>query len=73
MTLSSGRVYGIRQTKDPINNSGYWTSSQNELEYHDGRNNFRYPIIHRLDLGINIYRPKKTEEWYMECEYIQRI
>ena len=30
------------------------------LEYFTERNNFRLPAYHRLDLGINIYRPKKN-------------
>lgn len=29
------------------------------LNYYTERNNFRLPAYHRLDLGINIYRPKK--------------
>ena len=29
------------------------------LDYYSGRNNYRLPAYHRLDLGINIYRPKK--------------
>lgn len=31
----------------------------NGLDYYTERNNFRLPAYHRLDLGINIYRPKK--------------
>lgn len=30
------------------------------LNYYTERNNFRLPAYHRLDLGINIYRPKKN-------------
>lgn len=29
------------------------------LNYYTGRNNFQLPAYHRLDLGINLYRPKK--------------
>ncbi len=29
------------------------------LDYYTTRNNFRLPAYHRLDVGINIYRPKK--------------
>ena len=29
------------------------------LDYYTERNNFQLPAYHRLDLGINIYRPKK--------------
>lgn len=28
-------------------------------DYYDKRNNYQLPAYHRLDLGINIYRPKK--------------
>ncbi len=28
-------------------------------DYYSGRNNIRLPAYHRLDLGVNIYRPKK--------------
>lgn len=31
----------------------------NGLDYYTERNNFQLPAYHRLDLGINIYRPKK--------------
>ncbi|WP_455667769.1 carboxypeptidase-like regulatory domain-containing protein [Phocaeicola sp.] len=30
------------------------------LNYYTKRNNYRLPAYHRLDLGINIYRPKKS-------------
>ena len=30
------------------------------LDYFTERNNVRLPAYHRLDLGINIYRPKKN-------------
>lgn len=32
----------------------------NDLNYYDGRNNFQLPAYHRLDLGVNFYRPKKN-------------
>ena len=35
--------------------------SSNGLDYYTERNNFQLPAYHRLDLGINIYRPKKKE------------
>jgi len=31
-----------------------------ELDYINNRNNYQLPTYHRLDLGINIYRPKKN-------------
>ncbi|PIV57832.1 MAG: TonB-dependent receptor [Bacteroidetes bacterium CG02_land_8_20_14_3_00_31_25] len=30
-----------------------------EIEYYDGRNGFRMPAYHRLDIGINIHKTKK--------------
>lgn len=31
----------------------------NGMDYYDERNNYQLPAYHRLDLGINVYRPKK--------------
>lgn len=31
----------------------------NGIDYYTERNNFRLPAYHRLDVGINLYRPKK--------------
>lgn len=33
---------------------------ENGLSYYTERNNFQLPAYHRLDVGINIYRPKKS-------------
>lgn len=33
---------------------------ENGLNYYTERNNFQLPAYHRLDVGINIYRPKKN-------------
>lgn len=30
-----------------------------DIDYYNARNNYQLPAYHRLDLGINIYRPKK--------------
>ena len=30
-----------------------------DMDYFDRRNNYQLPAYHRLDLGLNIYRPKK--------------
>jgi len=37
-----------------------WNSSLPELDYYGERNNYQLPAYHRLDIGINIYRPKKN-------------
>ncbi|MDF9829970.1 TonB-dependent receptor [Parabacteroides sp. PF5-6] len=31
-----------------------------DIDYYGERNNYQFPTYHRLDLGINIYRPKKS-------------
>lgn len=31
----------------------------NEIEYYGGRNNFRMPSYHRLDIGVNFHKKKK--------------
>ncbi|WP_239056821.1 MULTISPECIES: TonB-dependent receptor [unclassified Parabacteroides] len=42
-------------------NTGYggYYSEPYELDHYEERNNYQLPAYHRLDLGINIYRPKK--------------
>ena len=39
-----------------IYSSGWWG---NEIEYYGGRNNFRMPNYHRLDIGVNFHKNKK--------------
>ena len=34
-------------------------SNRGEIEYVTERNNYQLPAYHRLDLGLNVYRPKK--------------
>lgn len=47
---------GIINEKIP-NLPSYW--ERVGIDYYANRNNFRLPAYHRLDLGINIYSPKK--------------
>lgn len=42
------------------NDEGQNGSGYVELDYINNRNNYQLPTYHRLDLGINIYRPKKS-------------
>ncbi|MCF6295830.1 MAG: TonB-dependent receptor, partial [Flavobacteriaceae bacterium] len=39
-----------------ISTRGWWG---NEIEYYGGRNNFRMPNYHRLDIGVNFHKKKK--------------
>jgi len=50
---SSQKIPGSRWVPDY--NPGYV-----EIDYFGERNNYQFPTYHRLDLGINIYRPKKS-------------
>lgn len=36
-----------------------WKDTYGTIDYYEGRNNYQLPAYHRLDLGLNIYRPKK--------------
>lgn len=42
-----------------LDDRGYGYGRDREINYYDKRNNYQLPAYHRLDLGINIYRPKK--------------
>ena len=47
---------------------------ENGLDYYTKRNNVRLPAYHRLDLGINIYKPlKKRKNRNLECKHLQRL
>ncbi|WP_374044519.1 TonB-dependent receptor domain-containing protein [uncultured Parabacteroides sp.] len=55
-TLSTENYEGLNPpSKDPY----YGSSGQEEFDLYGDRNNYQLPAYHRLDLGINIYRPKK--------------
>lgn len=56
MTLSLENYDGLEQPP-----SGDYSSAVHEgLDLYEGRNNYRLPAYHRLDLGVNIYRPKRN-------------
>ncbi len=46
---------GLNQTEDYY----YYF---NNVEYYEGRNGFRAPAYHRMDLGVNFYKKKKRGE-----------
>ena len=54
-TLSTESYEGLTPpSKDP-----FYNFRQEQFDLYGDRNNYRLPAYHRLDLGINIYRPKK--------------
>jgi len=57
MTLSLEGYEALRPGVDGLSNGNL---NLILVDYFDKRNNFRLPDYHRLDLGLNIYRPKKN-------------
>lgn len=49
---------GIPPALAPTN--PFFTTSYPGINYYERRNNVRLPAYHRLDVGINIFRPKKN-------------
>ncbi|MGF7140406.1 TonB-dependent receptor [Roseimarinus sediminis] len=44
----------------PIPHSGYNYWYSNSIKEYDGRNNYRMPAYHRMDLGMNFHKEKKN-------------
>ncbi len=66
--FGTGTTATVAFSKYPVYNEGsfsrysYWDS---QVLHYDGRNNFRFPSTHRLDLGMNFHKVKKkgTRTW----------
>jgi len=66
--FGTGTTATVAFSKYPVYNDGsfsrysYWNS---QVMHYDGRNNFRFPSTHRLDLGMNFHKVKKrgTRTW----------
>jgi len=66
--MTGNRVTLSLENYQPLHQSGFHPdltpgsidSSNGGLDYYDKKNNIRLPDYHRLDLGINIYCPKKN-------------
>jgi hypothetical protein len=60
--FGTGTTATVAFSKYPVFNEGsfsrysYWDS---QVMHYDGRNNFRFPSTHRLDLGMNFHKVKK--------------
>lgn len=50
---------GTLNTLGPYLRDNWWEPSGEVVDLYTRRNNYRMPAYHRLDLGLNIYRPKK--------------
>jgi len=51
-------IMDFPQAEIPNTQNNYWYSGGN-LEDYGGRNNYRMPAYHRLDLGVNLHKEKK--------------
>lgn len=50
---------GTLNTLGPYLRDDWWRPSGEVVDLYTRRNNYRMPAYHRLDLGLNVYRPKK--------------
>lgn len=50
---------GTLNSLDPYGQDNWSGSSGEVVDLYTRRNNYQMPAYHRLDLGLNIYRPKK--------------
>ncbi len=55
VTLATHKI----ETQIPNNNITTW-GNFSSIDYFDGRNNYRMPPFHRLDLGFNFHKQKKN-------------
>lgn len=59
-TYSSGNHLTLSlENYNPVAGSGTSGPRNESIDYYESRNNYQMPAYHRLDLGLNIYRPKK--------------
>lgn len=45
-----------------VRDEGQMPTYHRSVDYYENRNNFRMPVYHRLDLGVNIHKKKKRGE-----------
>ncbi len=55
----------IEKYKSPSFNQNSMYSYYSSVDYYDGRNGFRTPAYHRLDIGVNMHKERKrgVETW----------
>ncbi len=68
VTLAKQRYLPVNRLQDKINSQNqeyYYYYDALSVEYYGNRNNFRLPVYHRLDLGINFSKDNKlgTRVW----------
>jgi len=61
-TYHTGNAITLAKEKYRIINGGAMEGSNGEVHVYNGRNGFRMPDYHRLDLGINIKNDR--DEWH---------
>ena len=50
---------GVQQYPALLPTSNYYYSSQQTITYYDGRNGYRMPAYHRMDISVNFHKQKK--------------
>lgn len=62
-TLSLENYYPGDNLHKPGEGPSWGSGTRLDEDYYDERNNYQLPAYHRLDLGINVYRPKRKDVW----------
>lgn len=56
---STGNAVSLSLSKYPINDIPYSNGWNRSIQYYSGRNNYRMPAYHRMDIGMNFHKQKK--------------
>ena len=59
LSLESHEQAGTLTISNQYKMNNWWEPSGEVVDLYTRRNNYQMPAYHRLDLGLNIYRPKK--------------
>ena len=59
LSLESYEQAGTLNISNQYKINNWWEPSGEVVDLYTRRNNYQMPAYHRLDLGLNIYRPKK--------------
>ena len=59
LSLESYEQAGTLTISNQYKMNNWWEPSGEVVDLYTRRNNYQMPAYHRLDLGLNIYRPKK--------------
>ena len=64
LSLESYEQAGTLTISNQYKMNNWWEPSGEVVDLYTRRNNYQMPAYHRLDLGLNIYRPEEGRgEW----------